>query len=114
MAGLCKNSPAECRGGGSASIAATPDLLAPLKNVNAKVNRSIRYRPERIDDWAVNPRNGDCEDYALSKRSALVQAGVDASALRIGITTTRRGTCRAGRDDRSGQADPGQSLGHDP
>lgn len=95
VSGLCKNNPAECRGGGSASVAATPDLLNLLKRVNVQVNRSIRYRAERIDDWAINPREGDCEDYALSKRSALVRAGVDASALRIGITSTRQGASHA-------------------
>jgi len=95
VSGLCKNNPVECRGGGSASITATPDLIKLLKRVNAQVNRSIRFRPERIDDWAINPREGDCEDFALSKRSALVRAGVDASALRIGITSTRSGEAHA-------------------
>lgn len=51
---------------------------AELVRVNDEVNRSIRYRSDLdqygvVDWWVVNPPSGegDCEDYALTKRQRL-------------------------------------------
>lgn len=91
VSAFCKQHSSECAGGGSSSVQVTPVLVSLLKSVNSRVNRSIRYRAEGIDQWTLNPARGDCEDYALSKRSALIKAGVSPNALRIGVTKTRRG-----------------------
>ncbi len=88
---FCKQNAQECAGGGANSVKATNDLMALLQKVNSHVNRSITYRAEALDEWTLNPRFGDCEDYALSKRSALIKSGVAPNSLRIGMTKTRRG-----------------------
>lgn len=88
---FCRANAAECAGGGSSSVKLNDELATLLKRVNSQVNRSIAYRSERIDEWKLNPRTGDCEDYAISKRSALIRAGVSPNALRIATTKTRRG-----------------------
>lgn len=89
---MCLKHPAECRGGGKASVEATGDLLATLKRVNGHVNRAIKPRSDgRADVWSVGVTSGDCEDYVLAKRRALIKAGLPASALRIAHVKTRRG-----------------------
>lgn len=77
--------------------------LDELETVNRRVNRSIRRRTDadafgREDVWQrpEGPRAaGDCEDYVLAKRHALIAAGVDAEALSIAIVRTRRGEMHA-------------------
>jgi len=89
---LCLNQPQECRGGGKASITPTPGVMTLLERVNAKVNAAIRPLADGASDvWSVNVRAGDCEDYVMTKRHALIIAGLPASALRIGWVKTRAG-----------------------
>ena len=90
---MCLKTPAECRGGGAASVKATGDIMQTLTSVNSRVNRAIRPRHDAggADVWSVNVSSGDCEDYALTKRHALIKAGLPASALRIAYVKTRRG-----------------------
>lgn len=88
---FCKQNPGECRGGGASQFTLTHDLLSVISQVNVQVNRAIRPRVDSVDSWDLNPTYGDCEDYVLSKRSALVRNGLPASSLRIAYTTTRRG-----------------------
>ncbi len=89
---MCLRMPTECKGGGSSSVAATQDVMATLKRVNSHVNRSIAPRNDNGPDvWTVGARSGDCEDYVLSKRRALIKAGIPASSLRIAYVKTRRG-----------------------
>jgi predicted transglutaminase-like cysteine proteinase len=92
---FCQQNPDECVGGGSGQVALSDDLLVLLKKVNQRVNGSIRYTAERVDKWSLNPARGDCEDFALSKRSALIRQGVPPGALRIAFTYTRRGVPHA-------------------
>lgn len=81
---LCMDHPGECRGGGASSVQVTPQLLSLLNEVNKSVNASIKPAPfEPIDIWSLNVRQGDCEDYVLAKRRALIRRGVPASALSI-------------------------------
>lgn len=67
---------------------------------NAQVNRAIirqtdwqTYGVE--EDWTLpleaGVRYGDCEDYALEKRHALIKAGVPRSALSLAVVLTPRG-----------------------
>src|SRR5690606_4847180 len=89
---MCLKSPQECKGGGPASVKATEDVLQVLKRVNAQVNRAITPRKDRgADVWTASASSGDCEDYVLAKRRALIKAGFSASALRIAYVKTRRG-----------------------
>ncbi len=89
---MCLKTPAECKGGGKAQVAATTDLMATLKRVNSHVNRSIKPKADDgADVWSASASAGDCEDYVLAKRRALIKAGVPANALRIAHVKTRRG-----------------------
>ena len=88
---FCARNPRECAGGGSSRATMSSGLMAVIKQVNSHVNRSIRPQRDTRDTWQLNPTSGDCEDYVLTKRSALVRNGVPAGALRIAYTHTRRG-----------------------
>jgi predicted transglutaminase-like cysteine proteinase len=67
-------------------------MMSLLERVNAKVNADIRPLADgALDIWSVNVRAGDCEDYVMTKRHALIGAGVTASALRIAWVKTRQG-----------------------
>lgn len=89
---MCLKYPTECQGGGKPSIDATGEVMATLKKVNGSVNRSIKPRSDgRADVWSVGVSAGDCEDYVLAKRRALIKAGLPPSALRIAYVKTRRG-----------------------
>lgn len=91
---FCAKNPRECAGGGGSSsgqVTMTPNLMAVLKQVNGRVNNSITPERDSADVWSLNPTSGDCEDYVLSKRSALIRKGVPAGSLRIAYTHTRRG-----------------------
>lgn len=81
---FCKKHPGECRGGGAASVPRTDELMALLERVNGRVNRSIRpNRHDPKDVWEIGVSEGDCEEYVLAKRRALIREGVPASALSI-------------------------------
>ncbi len=81
---LCLQHPEECRGGGSSSVSLTDSLLGTIERINAQVNRAIRPQNDRGGDiWTVGASSGDCEDYVLSKRRALIRAGLPPSSLRI-------------------------------
>jgi predicted transglutaminase-like cysteine proteinase len=89
---MCLKSPAECQGGGRSSVEATPELMEKLKRVNARVNRAITPRSDgNADVWNASATSGDCEDYVLAKRRALIRAGLPASSLRIAYVKTRAG-----------------------
>lgn len=93
---MCLKHPAECRGGGAATVAASPQLLAVLQQVNAAVNRQLRPQQDKNGDvWTVGAKAGDCEDYALTKRRRLIDVGLPASALRIAYVHTRSGAGHA-------------------
>jgi predicted transglutaminase-like cysteine proteinase len=74
-----------------------------LQRVNSRVNRSIRRSEDyqtygRADYWAAgsdNVKRGDCEDYVLAKRRALIEAGTPGQALSIAIVRTRQGEMHA-------------------
>ncbi len=90
---MCLKTPQECQGGGKAKVTVTTDVMATLKRVNSHVNRTIkpRYDAKGADVWNANATSGDCEDYVLAKRKALIKAGIPASSLRIAYVKTRKG-----------------------
>jgi predicted transglutaminase-like cysteine proteinase len=80
---MCVLHAAECRGGGAKSVKLTDELMELLERVNAEVNSSIapvRESAER-DVWTPGASRGDCEEYVLAKRRALIRNGIPASAL---------------------------------
>jgi predicted transglutaminase-like cysteine proteinase len=69
--------PAECQQGPMEEqrMSATPQRLAELDNVNRAVNREIAPATDlevygQAAYWTIPVHRGDCEDYALLKRSA--------------------------------------------
>jgi predicted transglutaminase-like cysteine proteinase len=74
-----------------------------LQTINRRINRTIRRASDtdafgREDVWVLptGPRpTGDCEDYVLAKRRALIEAGITPAALSIAIVRTRRGETHA-------------------
>lgn len=94
---MCLKTPAACRGGGASKEAISKDEMATLKRVNSSINRSIKPKHDATgaDVWTVNATSGDCEDYALAKRAALIKAGFSPSALRLAYVKTRLGADHA-------------------
>ncbi|MEQ1768734.1 MAG: transglutaminase-like cysteine peptidase [Devosia sp.] len=91
---LCLKHPEQCKSGGASKVSASEDILATLKRVNSKVNKSIKPQHDRAgaDVWSASTTSvGDCEDYALAKRRALINAGLPASSLRLAYVKTRSG-----------------------
>lgn len=89
---FCLQQPAQCRGGGKSQVALTSEVLESIRRVNSQVNRSIRPRNDPGPDvWTLGATAGDCEDYVLSKRNALMNAGLPSSALRLAHVRTREG-----------------------
>jgi predicted transglutaminase-like cysteine proteinase len=80
------------------ALEVTPALIAELDRVNLSVNREIRYVSDRVlygdeDYWHLalgpgGPGAGDCKDYVLEKRRALIADGVPADDLSIAIVET--------------------------
>jgi predicted transglutaminase-like cysteine proteinase len=74
-----------------------------LQRINTQINRSIRRSDDyaaygRADYWAAgvdHVKRGDCEDYALAKRRALIEAGAPGEALSIAIVRTFHGEMHA-------------------
>lgn len=93
---MCLESPQECKGGGKAQVKVTSGVMATLKRVNSHVNRTIRPRNDSgADVWSANVSTGDCEDYVLAKRRALIKAGIPPSSLRVAYVKTRGGVGHA-------------------
>lgn len=93
---MCLQHPDECTGGGNTTVAASDKNLATIKRVNASVNSWMRSRPDAKGDvWSVNVRSGDCEEFVMAKRKALIRAGIPASSLRIAAVKTRAGVGHA-------------------
>jgi predicted transglutaminase-like cysteine proteinase len=65
-----------------------------LNRVNRSFNASIRFVDDRkhygvTDYWTIaTDGNGDCDDFALTKRKALIDAGLPVAALRIAMVLT--------------------------
>ena len=80
------------------ALHATPQFIALLNKTNQQINAAIK--PVSLhgaaDRWDLpldegGTRMGDCKDYALQKREALIDQGVSASDLSIAVVLTRRG-----------------------
>lgn len=89
---FCLQQPQHCRGGGKAQVELNAEILQQIQRINSQVNRSIRPRNDSGGDvWTLGATTGDCEDYVLSKRQALISAGLPPSALRLAHVVTRGG-----------------------
>lgn len=69
----------------------TTDWMSVLEQVNREVNASITYKAEddiNADVWTLSPSEGDCDDYAATKRQKLALAGVPRGSMRTAFVRT--------------------------
>ncbi len=63
----------------------TKARMAELVKVNRDVNRAIRPQANTngvlAEEWLVSPREGDCNDYAVTKRHELLARGWPSRSL---------------------------------
>jgi predicted transglutaminase-like cysteine proteinase len=89
----CKSQRIVFRGG---PIRLTAERWDDLRTVNKKVNAAIM--PERNSEglagkkWLIGPSSGDCNDYAVTKRSELLDRGWPTRALLLSEVVTSWGT----------------------
>ena len=86
---FCMRYPEDCKVRGVQSgeepVTLTKERKAELAKVNRDVNRAIT--PHENDngvmeeEWLVAPREGDCHDYAVTKRHELLARGWPSSSL---------------------------------
>ena len=86
-------------------ITITPQVMTMLDGINRHVNDSIHYASARAlygneDYWTLpleagGLRAGDCKDYVLEKRKALVEQGVPSADLSIAVVMLRNGIAHA-------------------
>jgi predicted transglutaminase-like cysteine proteinase len=89
--GFCLNFPAECqRSGASNAVALTENLWTELVAVNRVINKQVApvtdlefYDTEEY--WTLPTNYGDCEDYVLLKRQALIRQGWPSGALLVTV-----------------------------
>ena len=66
-------------------VALTEARRAELTKVNRAVNRAIRPQENingvMAEEWLVSPREGDCNDYAVTKRHELLTRGWPSRSL---------------------------------
>ena len=86
-------------------VALEPQTMAMFNAVNRRVNDSIRYASAQAlygnaDYWTLpleagGLRAGDCKDYVLEKRKALIEQGVPGADLSIAVVMLRTGEAHA-------------------
>lgn len=95
FSGVCARYSWACARSGRASPAGH-DVLALAEKVNASINRQTRevadeVQYKRAEYWALpTARGGDCEDFALAKKQALIAGGVAPERLLIATVLDRR------------------------
>ena len=93
---FCLANAADCQTSkGPAVVEWSPANRAMIQSVNLSVNRGIRPVKDAVDTWRADVAQGDCNDYALTKRRALLRKGLPAGALRMAVGTTAQGEWHA-------------------
>jgi predicted transglutaminase-like cysteine proteinase len=83
---FCLENPADCEPLPSSESIAPINYLqweSRLDDVNRRINAAIIYTKEEVDHWAVAPKYGDCDDYAITKRAELVRVGLPKGAMQL-------------------------------
>ena len=88
---FCASEPQECRPEPLRIAEWNHRLENTLRRINRQVNRAITPLADPPGGWSIAPERGDCNDYALTKRSELIRLGVAPGALRLAITDTPQG-----------------------
>jgi predicted transglutaminase-like cysteine proteinase len=109
---FCIQYPSECtqRSADKAPIEMSRKLWSVMQKVNNAANLSIEPITDQdlwgiSERWSFPDKRGDCEDYVLVKRKALMDLGVSASSLLITVVRQQNGdghavlTVRTSRGD---------------
>jgi predicted transglutaminase-like cysteine proteinase len=95
---FCERAPGECAQltKSPRPVELTRTLWAELIDVNNAVNTMVAPRTDREiwgrdEVWSYPDRIGDCEDYVLAKRHALMAAGVPSGNLLITVVRQKDG-----------------------
>jgi len=91
--GFCARYTDQCTAPADAprEVTLTDDLWVTLEHVNAAFNQSIVAEDDRShfgagEYWTIpDDGRGDCEDYVVAKRQALIRLGLPQPALRIAV-----------------------------
>lgn len=100
---FCARHPADCRAHANPVLAVALDEAhwAQLLEINAQFNRAIvpatDFELYRVEEYWTYPTSGygDCEDIALAKRRALIEAGWPASTLLMAVVREANGNGHA-------------------
>lgn len=91
---LCSTYNWACARGASNGVV-SQGQMGVVRAVNSHINRSTRAIEDRqqygeAERWAMpTSRGGDCEDYALAKKRALISKGIDPQRLLIATVLDR-------------------------
>lgn len=109
---FCEANPVQCRisRDNESRFSATPERLSELDEVNRLVNRAIEpetdYELYGVSEyWTLPRRKGDCEDYALLKRSYLMKRGWPSSSVLLTVVRDEKGEGHAVLTARTMQGD---------
>jgi predicted transglutaminase-like cysteine proteinase len=100
---FCRSRPAECQANGRVepAVALTEANWQQLVSINAHFNQSIVPVTDQelyqVEEFWTYPTSGygDCEDFVLAKRHALMEAGWPASTLLIAVVRQGDGSGHA-------------------
>lgn len=89
---FCKREPGECsiRSRNETPLTMSDELLQRLHALTVSVNKAVKPKSDlelygQDEYWTYPVDAGDCEDYALAKRRALMGDGVSASNLLLTV-----------------------------
>ncbi len=88
---FCERQAELCSTAGSSKVVKlTPTRRAELSYVNRTVNSRIAERSDistagKTDVWRLPSKQGDCEDFAIMKKSELIKRGWPRSALLLTV-----------------------------
>lgn len=95
---FCIKNPAECvaDASGAEQVELDRSLVETLIAINADVNAAIEPMRKSVDytpssGWRIAPSRGDCNDYAVTKRHRLIEAGLPARSLILAVVKTAWG-----------------------
>ena len=86
----CMQHAEECPSKGPAVIEWSPRVDHDIREIDRAVNRSITPRNEVGDEWTIGPAFGDCDDFVVTKRHALIRIGYPPRALRPKVVSRNR------------------------
>lgn len=90
---FCSTYSSQCTSAGAHErVQLTPDVWKTIRQVNTEINDRITPDAGKgAYSWSLDTTSGNCNDYAVQKRKALIDRGLPAAALSLSVVLTRRG-----------------------